>query len=231
MDQTRPERPLSRYSSYTAPLTDPESTLQSLLPSTFPVASQHPLELKLPEAKTTRKRKASDVEDLTMQRQYQRPRRDDGTIDPQSLTTPFTTAPYVSEYSTLPHTAPSYATWQAPPPVRTTSAPGDSQPGQMPYSYLESSPVPSSYSHRSSIASTGSQSMGPVYANATPFQPSYSNLPYPSQSYGPPPPPPQSSDYQTSYSQSTYQPQSYPAVSYGQSSYPSHAEALAKPNN
>lgn len=190
MDQTKPERPSPRY-TYSAPLTDPTS-LQSLLPVTFPLPTQQPLDLKLPETKVSRKRKASDVEDLGMSQPYRRPRQErseDATINPQSLTTPLASTQY--QYmddpygGQLPVSTPPYPAWQPGPPARNASMTVD--PYYAPPYDVEST---SSWSHRSSVTSTASQSMAPPYAPS--FQ----------QSYGvqyPPAPQPQ------------HQPQMYPS--------------------
>ena len=191
MDHSKPERSASRH-PYPAPLTDPTTSLQSYYASDWSIPSQPPLELKLPEKGISRKRKASDDDELDMSQPFQRPRRDDATIDPQSLTAPFTTSSYAPpQYvPTAPTTTSPYSTYQPTPSLRTTPAPAPLElvTNQLPYAYVESSPsVPSSYpSQRSSITSTGSQSMAPFYGNSQSFQPAYPQTGYPQASYAPP---------------------------------------------
>ena len=162
MDPGKPERSSPRQSNS---LTDPTS-YQSLLPVNFSAPAPRPLQLKLPETKGSRKRKASEVEGLTMpQSTYPRQMEDlsnPQTINPQNLTTSSasSTQAQYSTYTSLPMTSSSYG-WQQQPQsfARRVSA-----PAQSPYPYDNSMSTwmqgsSPGTSRTPSIASTGSQSM------------------------------------------------------------------------
>ena len=186
-DQTRSTTTTTTGSpKHPAPLTDPTS-LQSSLPL-FPVPSQSPLDLRLPDTRLSRKRKASQIDESTMsQPPYQRIRGEEQipppTIDPSTLTTPFASPSQYSTdpYSNMPAATTSFGTWQPMPPrVRTSSTPTESFPNQ--YAYhpwgsisSDTSIMSQSPSHGSSATTTASQHVG-MYAN--PMQPVYPAAPY-----------------------------------------------------
>ena len=165
-----------------APLTDPTSFQSLHLVPDF-TAPTRPLQLKFPDVGQSRKRKASDVEDLTMSQQQNHRRRTlPQTINPSTLTSTSSDAvplqySAVDYASQMPVSTAQYQTaWQQP-QTRRDSAPPSVYPtyGINPTStwYPDQSP-----SQRSSIsmASTGSQSM-------TPMQPFAPQMPYNSTMY------------------------------------------------
>lgn len=178
MDKEKPQRPSPRQ---TASLTDPTS-LQSLLPANYPVPPR-PIQLRLPETRTSRKRKASDVEDLTMSNHPRSKSRREGDSRPETINpseTLITTSAY-GEFTPVTMATSTYG-FHSPQQVdRRGSAPA-TDPS---YNYYTFGPVVPDSSPRQSVSSTPSvtsTTSGPMVPNPV-YQPpmTYSNIYYQTQ--------------------------------------------------